>query len=107
MGVLADLLTILQSNWGWAVVAFFIAEQLFNPLWQTRFQTVLDERFGSVEEKLDDIDEKQTSHIQVTRALATKEPEIDSEAVDEYLVENGINKEDFYVRGGPHPTNDD
>lgn len=104
MGVLVDLLTVLQSNWGWAVVVFFLAEQLFNPLWETKFQQVLDDRFDGVEKKLDDIDEKQTGHIQVTRALASKEPKIDSEAVDKYLVENGIDKEDFYVSDLPRQS---
>lgn len=69
----------------------------------------VSEKLDEIDERVKEVDEKQTAHIQVTRALASKEAEIDDETVDDYLVSNGINKQDFFKDtgdGGEQPSDD-
>lgn len=53
--------------------------------------------------KLHAFDKKITGAIIVIRALAKKDEAIDEEAVDDYLVENGMEPEDFFAQNRAFP----
>lgn len=91
------------------LVLGFIAYQIYSPsfLPETKFQTIIEEfqkQIDGVEQKvtaeLDEFGDKQLAHIQITRAIASVEnpsEEIDDDVVDQYLIQNGIDKDDFLL----------
>lgn len=88
---------ILENpEWGWVIALGFGFEQLFAP-WETR----LDKLVARIEERIEEMEQGQKAHMTVTRALVRTDPDIDTEAVDEYLVENGAEPEDFIVEDRP------
>lgn len=58
---------------------------------ETKFQSVL----GSIEEQIQDTHSLLVSTVTVLRAVVRTNEEVDTERVDEYLVENGVEPEDF------------
>lgn len=54
-------------------------------------------RFGRINQYLTGLDKKLTSTIIVIRALTRTNDRIDTEKVDEYLVDNGTEPSDFIV----------
>lgn len=124
MSALIELSEVTSQDVGWLVVLISLVYQLFWPFWETKLHKLLggvaDEvrdditdirtRLRSVDGKVEDIDDKQLAHIQVTRALASKEGDIDDEAVDEYLAHNGVTKDYFFSDESyshNHPSDDD
>jgi hypothetical protein len=91
VGVFADSITIVQSEWGWLITTLVFLYQLFWPLWETKLQNITHR----LEAKIDNVRERQLHQIQVIRALARQNDGIDHDTVDEYLVENGVEVDDF------------
>lgn len=97
MSVIADVVAIVESNWGWFVVLAFLAYQLYCPQWvnETKLQSIINR----YDQKFNEIDNKQVTLTQVVRAMARVMNEgdssIDIKQVDEYLVRNGVEVEDF------------
>ncbi len=93
MGAVTDLIYILQSQWGWLVTMAVFLYEVGWPLWQTRLQSLTN----PIEDKVDDLLETQVHEIQVIRAMSRELDGIDDERVDEYLVENGVEVDDFII----------
>lgn len=104
MGVLADTVKIVASQYGWIIVALYMWYEISWPLWQTKVQGAA-QRF---EDKLDAIDDKHTTLTQVVRAMVrvqdNPDRSIDVESVDSHLVENGVEPESFIDDRGIHVT---
>lgn len=91
------------------IAIMFIAYQVYSPnvLPNTKFQEIIgrfENQIGEIQEnvstKLDRFEEKQLAHIQITRAIASVEnpaEEINEDIVDDYLIQNGIDKNDFLL----------
>lgn len=108
-----NVVDILTSNWGWLFTIAVFLYQLMWPLWETKLQTLVndlrddiqddikpvEEKLDTVDGKVDEMDEKQVATTQVIRALATTDEEIDTDAVDSYLHENGVSKDYFFANG--------
>lgn len=110
MSVFTELQHVITSDWGWlAAVAIFLYQVTW-PGWDTQLQQLLTSsnedlrsdiatvhnRIESVDEKISDVQSKQLTMIQVVRAEAATNDEIDEDAVDEYLAENGVQKDYFF-----------
>lgn len=124
MGVLADIIDLVNSEYGILIglvfTSCFIGYQLFWPSWlhprKPKIRKMIDDGFDSVhenitgtrkelkddiqrvEDRVDDVDKKQVSHIQVTRSLASvnnPRDELNQRNIDEYLVRNGVTKDHF------------
>lgn len=97
MGVLADILNIITSEYGWIVVLVAFFYQLYWPFWETRGRQIVNR----IEDKIDAVDDKQLALTQVVRALARvnadQHKEMDPEQVDNHLVENGIEPDEFII----------
>jgi hypothetical protein len=101
------------EQYGWLLVLCWLIYQVYAP--KMGITTRLSALITEVKEALDDlrgrirnIEQRQENHIQVTRAQARIHPEMDEEEVDEYLVENGIDPDDFInARQSPSETSDD
>lgn len=95
MSLLKDiefLFTVLQSSYGWVIILTFFAYQMYWPFGQTKFQTVQDDVMGEIEQ----VKEFQVALTQVVRALCrVNEDQININRVDEYLVKNGVQPDDF------------
>jgi hypothetical protein len=121
MGFLVDLISLAQQGYGWILVLVLFCYEIFWPFTQTRLQrffertekqvseTVddarkdLNDRMDGIEDKVDETATMQKSHIQVTRAVSRDMDGINEEAVDDYLVENGVEVSDFLMSGhGSH-----
>lgn len=104
MGLLADIINIISSEYGWVVVLLFGMYQMYWPFWETKARTIS----GRIETKIDDVNEKQLALTQVVRALsrvnADDMKQMDPRRVDEYLVENGVEPDEFIVDTRPKNT---
>lgn len=81
------------------VLTFFVLwtfYQIYSPEWlpKTKFQKVV----GSIEDEVRETKQLLVSTITVLRAVVRTNPDVDTESVDEYLVENGVSPDDFIVR---------
>lgn len=105
MGLLADVLNIITSQYGWVVVVLAFWYQLHWPLWETKVRSAA----SRIEDKIDDVDEKQLALTQVVRALARvnadERKQMDPDRVDNYLVENGVEPDEFIVEPSANRTN--
>lgn len=97
------------EQYGWLVVLCWFIYQVYAP--KLGITTRLSSMVSQIKEALDDlrgriqtIENRQENHIQVTRAQARIHPEMDEDEVDEYLVENGIDPEDFIEGRVPRET---
>lgn len=91
------------------VIAVFIVYQLYSPdlLPDTKFQGVVNKIENNITDiqstlgsRLDEIEEKQIASIQIIRAIASVNnpaEEIDASVVDDYLVQNGVDKDSFLL----------
>lgn len=95
MSLLTDIgffFTVLQSSYGWIVILAFFAYQVWWPFGETKFHQTRDEILGEIEQ----MQEFQVALTQVVRALCrANEDQIDIDRVDEYLVKNGVQPDDF------------
>lgn len=97
MSLLSDIIIVVQSNWGWFVVLCFLAYQLYFP--EQISETKLQQIVNRYDNKFNAIDEKQVTLTQVVRAMARvlndDTASMDITQVDEYLVRNGVEVDDF------------
>lgn len=109
VGAIKELVDLLGPTNFLILATLYVFYQVYSPQGfpKTKFQKITDsfrqEITGiedSLNERLDLFEEKQMAHIQLTRAIASvKNPaeEIDDEVVDDYLVKNGVKKEQFLL----------
>lgn len=88
------------------VVGLFILwvlYQVYSPDWMpnTKFQQVAED----IESEVRETKHLLVSTITVLRAVVRTNEEVDTDKVDEYLVENGVEPDDF-IRDIDLPTND-
>ena len=82
-----------HPNWGWVLVLAAGVEQLYAP-WNTRTKQLV----GRIENQIHTIEQMQKAQMTVIRALARVHEDILTEKVDDYLVENGAEPDDFVIR---------
>lgn len=88
------------EQYGWLLVLCWLIYQIYGPKFgiETRLYGLLlefKEALDDLRGRIANIETRQENHIQVTRAQSRIHPEMDEEEVDEYLVENGIDPNDF------------
>lgn len=88
------------------VVSLFVVwvlYQVYSPDWlpETKFQAAL----GNIESEVKETKQLLVSTITVLRAVVRTNEEVDTDKVDEYLVENGVEPDDF-IREAHHPDHD-
>lgn len=98
----SDLVSVLGAEHGWVLLLALFLWELFCPLpfHDTKLQTVflnfdakteeLKEENVETRDKLDNIQKQQVHLIQIVRAIARENDEIDDARVDSYLVHNGV-----------------
>lgn len=82
---------------GWIVVGGLGIEQLFAP-WETKTKKMVgnvEKKIDEVEKRIDEMHQGMKAQMTVVRALARVHEDIDTDAVDEYLIENGTSPDDF------------
>jgi len=87
-----DLVTWLLANpeVGWVVVILYL-------MWEIR----------GPKGKINDLSERIAGIVVVVRALASVNQNIDTEKVNDYLIENGSQPEDFIEQKPPVPKEDE
>lgn len=98
-----DALTqfILENpEWGWLIVAGGATEQIFAP-WETKTKGLI----GRVEKRVENVEDMGKAQMTVIRALVRVHDDIDTERVDDYLVENGVEPDEF-IREPPEEDAD-
>jgi len=108
MPFLDVLVSEILSETGIADFGFiWLMYQVYSPVWlpKTKFQKAT----SNIEEQINDTHTLLVSSVTVLRAVVRTNEEVDTERVDEYLVENGVEPEDFLeVRTNPqHNEADD
>lgn len=88
-------LIVTHGDWSAALLAFLVWE-LFCPAWWP-WDTKLQKEVQRVEGEIMEVKELLISSITVVRAIVRTNREIDTEKVDRYLVENGVEPDDFIV----------
>jgi hypothetical protein len=122
MGTFTDLVEIVDSGYGWILVTLvllwavaIIVYQIWGPIFLDK-DTALAPIVRDVPEQLDTIEEQQREHrkdinelgeemtevkrrqeigMQVDRAQARANPQMDHDRVDKYLLENGVEPSTF------------
>lgn len=108
MGLFTDVVALFAAGYGWVFVTLLIAYELFAPTLIDK-DTALSPLVRDLPKKLDDVDEKQDeiiddvtdlkhqqkTQMQVQRASARANPQMDAEAVDRYLLQNGVEPNEF------------
>lgn len=101
---LLDLIELIRKDIGWLFALTVIFYEILWPYWETKFQDKINELLSplrkdidEVDKKVSELDEKQTHQIQVTRAMARENEGIDDERVDQYLVKNGVQVDEFII----------
>ena len=112
LSIIGDLDKIYQTfgpSLTLAGIFMFLLYELYSPdfLPDTKIQTTVKDfrvQISGIEQRLmgelEDVKEKQLAEIQVIRALASvsnPSEEIDDDVVDDYLIQNGIDKDDFLL----------
>lgn len=111
MSLLSEVEHLVTADWGWIVAVSIFLYQVTWPGWETQLQQLLantnddlrsdiatvHNRLQVMNDAIEDIQTKQLSQIQVIRALAATDENIDNDAVDEYLAENGVSKDYFFA----------
>lgn len=75
-----DTPSFVQPEYGWILVLAYGWYEI---------------RFGRISEYLEKLDDKLTSTIIVIRAIVRTNPQVNTEKVDDYLVDNGHEPSDF------------
>jgi hypothetical protein len=98
MAVLTDvLLDKLVSEFGVAsLFTLWILYQVYSPRWMP--DTKLQKMVGEVRYEVLETKELLVSTITVLRAVVRTNDEVNTERVDDYLVENGVEPQDFLER---------
>lgn len=94
MPFLDVLVSEILSETGIAALGFgWLMYEVYSPKWlpKTKFQKAV----GNIEEQIRDTHTLLLSSVTVLRAVVRTNQEVDTERVDEYLVENGVEPEDF------------
>lgn len=101
---LLEVVELIRKDVGWLFALSVIFYQILWPYWETKFQEKIDsilkplrKDINEVDEKVSELDEKQTHQIQVTRAISREMDGIDDERVDDYLVKNGVQVDEFII----------
>lgn len=118
MGIFADITQIFAAGYGWLLVFLIMSWQLFAPKYLNQ-DTALAPIVRDVPEQVEDLAESQQDirsdvdgvkddvanvkenqkvSMQVQRAQARADPQMDEEKVDEYLMKNGV-KPNSFLRG--------
>ncbi|AGM11975.1 hypothetical protein DNAM5_116 [Haloarcula californiae tailed virus 1] len=94
MSLVDVILTELVSEFGVAVLGFgWLMYQVYSPDWLP--ETKLQKMMGSIEREIKETRGLLVSAITVLRAVVRTNDEVDTEKVDDYLVENGVEPDDF------------
>lgn len=101
---LLEVYELLKGDVGWLLALGIVFYEVLWPYWETRFQekisvllSPLRSDINNIDEKVTELDEKQTHQIQVTRAISREMDGIDDERVDQYLVKNGVQVDEFII----------
>lgn len=119
--VLAELISAVGLEpWDFVVTSMLWAlYQLYWPSWlhpqEPRFRKMINGRFEELEKRVEDTRRSNKVVAQVVRALAAAESKIDDERVDEYVVENGVDPKEKFLKEsvyddkypGDRPSDDD
>lgn len=99
------LSNVIKQDWGWIFLFIYTLYQIYAPKIgiETRFYNLFSQIESQVERSLDRIEaveQLQKNHIQVTRAMvhADEDEELDHEAIDQYLIDNGITPQELIDR---------
>jgi len=118
VGLLADFVSLFEAGYGWVFVTLLIAYELFAPTLIDRDTALaplvrdLPEKVDTIEEKQDElqdelsdarmevneVQDRQKVQMQVQRAQARANDQMDENAVDQYLLKNGVEPTAF-LRG--------
>ncbi|UBF23103.1 hypothetical protein HCTV-16_gp120 [Haloarcula virus HCTV-16] len=94
MSLVDVILTELVSEFGVAVLGFgWLVYQVYSPDWLP--ETKLQKMMGGIEREIKETRGLLVSAITVLRAVVRTNEEVDTEKVDDYLVENGVEPDDF------------
>lgn len=94
MGLVDFIIQQIVSEVG--IVGLFVLwalYQVYSPAWLP--DTKLQKALGSIESEVRETKRLLISTITVLRAVVRTNDEVDSDKVDEYLVENGVEPDDF------------
>jgi len=133
MGLFADVVALFEAGYGWLFVTLLIAYELFAPTLIDRDTALaplvrdLPEKVDTIEDKQDEIkgemsgvqshveevQDRQKVQMQVQRAQARANDQMDESVVDQYLLKNGVEPTAFlhgdemegYENWGDSPDN--
>jgi len=115
VGILVDGIQLLQMEYGWILVMAVVVYQLFAPTLLNRDtalapivrdlphrvedigeqQSELKQSINDVDETIAEVQHRQKVQMQVQRAQARANDQMDENQVDEYLVQNGVEPSAF------------
>jgi len=94
MVVPGGLVSHFISQYGVFTVFFlWVLYQVYSPSWLP--ETKLQKMIGGIRDEVHETKNLLVSTITVIRAVVRTNEEVDTEKVDEYLVENGVAPDDF------------
>jgi len=89
-----ELLRFASSQWGVFTMFFlWVLYQVYSPSWLP--DTKLQKMVGEVRDEVVETKHMLVSTITVLRAVVRTNDDVSTEKVDEYLVENGVQPDDF------------
>lgn len=108
MGTFADITQLFAAGYGWVFIGLILVWQLYAPTllgWDTALAPLVrdvPEKVNTLEDHqedlkgdMDDVKEQQKVQMQVQRAQARANPQMNEERVDSYLLENGVEPNEF------------
>lgn len=125
MGTFSDLAELFAAGWGWVFVLLVTIYGLLWITWQLYAPKLLDrdtalapivrdvpdkvdelseeqeqlsDDVGNVKSQVEEVQSRQKIQMQVQRAQSRANPQMDEHRVDEYLVQNGVEPDEF-LRG--------
>lgn len=118
MGVLADLAYIFESGYGWLIIAIVGLYELYAPKLLNQDTALaplvrdMPEKMANIEDEqkeiksdiddvqghVEEVQNRQKVQMQVQRAQARANDQMNEEQVDDYLLKNGVEPDEF-LRG--------
>lgn len=115
MGLFTDIVSLFEAGYGWLFVTFLIAYELFAPTVIDRdtalaplirdlpakvenideTQDEIQEEVSAVNDEVGELKDRSKVQMQVQRAQARANPQMDAGSVDAYLLHNGVEPGEF------------
>jgi hypothetical protein len=115
MGLFTDVVALFEAGYGWLFVLALLLYEIYAPIVlgkDTALSPLLDDvpetlssmrdtqedlrdDVDDLQECVDDIQHTNTVQMQVQRAQARANPEMDEDQVDDYLMKNGVQPDEF------------